>query len=453
MENKIFRFLTLRRYRITLVLIDICSIWLVVSAAASLAGIDKPSALYYLAAIIVWLTVATFFLLYSIWRYALKKILYAIFTSWIILNVLTFYFGKALVKRELLLWMLPVFFILMFTERMLLKRLRFYVVRGKEDKKKKVVILGIGKEAEKISKEITGCEGLDYEIAGFIDLGQEELAVEKGKILGGINNLYKIAKKENIAEVIIAPSSYTESLDKRINKIIKDHSELDLSFKIASSLYDSLLGKLKVGRAPNLFLLEISSASDKKIYFIYKRLLDFFSSFFILLISSPVLLLIALILKICEKGPVFYKQKRLGINGKPFILYKFRSMVPDAESKTGPVWAEKNDTRVTAFGRFLRKTSLDEFPQFWNVLRGDMSLVGPRPERPHFVKKHKELQGRRMNVKPGVTGLAQVNGRYNLGVRHKVKYDYIYLKNCSFNLDLKILFETIWVVLTGRGVK
>jgi exopolysaccharide biosynthesis polyprenyl glycosylphosphotransferase len=453
MKNKILRFLQLRRYRISLVLIDAVVVWLVVSAAAFLSGASKASNLYHLVVIGTWVITATFFLLYSIWRYSIKKIIFAVFSSWIFLNVLTFYFGRAPEKREFLLWMLPLFFIFMLGERILLKTIRFYVTKEGQGEEKRAVVLGIGKEAEKISKEITGCEGLNYEITGFIDLGQDELAVEKSKILGGINNLYKIVKKENISEAIIAPSSYTESLDKEINKIIKDHSELDLSFKIASSLYDSLLGKLKVGRAPNLFLLDISSESDKKIYFIYKRLLDFFGSFFILLIFSPVLLLIALILKICEKGTVFYKQKRLGIDGKPFVLYKFRSMVPDAEKDTGPVWAEVKDSRVTPFGRFLRKTSLDEFPQFWNVLKGDMSLVGPRPERPHFVKKHKELQGRRMNVKPGVTGLAQVNGRYNLGVRHKVKYDYIYLKNCSFSLDLKILFETIWVVLTARGVK
>ncbi|MCF7916710.1 MAG: sugar transferase [Candidatus Omnitrophica bacterium] len=452
MKNEIFRFLTLRRYRITLVLIDICCIWLVVSTAAAITGTGKPSVLYYLVAIIVWLVVAIFFLLYSVWRYTLKKILCAVFTSWIFLNVLTFYFGKSLVKRELLLWMFPVFFMFMLIERILLKTLRFYRVKSKKEKEKKIVILGVGEEAEKIAQKVVNWKDLNYEIVGFVDLGQEEVEVERNKILGNINNLYKIVKQKGVSEVIIAPSLYTKAIDKKINKIIKDHSELHLSFKIASYLYDSLLGKLKIGLPSDFFLIDVGAESDKKIYFIYKRLLDFFGSFIILLLFSPILLLISFILKNYKGASVFYKQQRLGADGRQFTLYKFRSMVPDAENKTGPVWTKENDSRVTPFGRFLRKTSLDEFPQFWNVLKGDMSLVGPRPERPYFVKKYKELQGKRMNVKPGVTGLAQVNGRYDLNARHKAKYDYIYLKNCSFGLDLKILFETIWVVLTAKGV-
>jgi exopolysaccharide biosynthesis polyprenyl glycosylphosphotransferase len=452
MKNKILRFLQLRRYRISLVLIDAVVVWLVVSAAAFLSGASKASNLYYLVVIGTWFIAATFFLLYSVWRYALAKIFYAIVSSWIFLNVLTFYFGQAHEKREFLLWMLPLFFIFMLGERILLKAIKFYVAKNNQ-KEEKALILGTGEEAKTIADEIRDSEGLNYKIIGFIKLGDKEIKVNQDKVLGTINNLYKIAKKENITDVIIAPSLYISSLEKIINKIVKDHSELNLSFKIAPYLHDTLLGKLEMNWIPGLFLLGVNPGSNKNIYFIYKRLLDIFGSFFILLFSSLILFIAALIIKFSDRGPIFYKQKRLGVDGKPFVLYKFRSMVFDAEKDTGPVWAEARDSRVTPFGRFLRKTSLDEFPQFWNVLKGDMSLVGPRPERSHFIQKHKELQGKRMNLKPGVTGLAQVNGRYELDIRHKTKYDYIYIKNCSFGLDLKILFETIWVVLTARGVK
>ncbi len=452
MKNKILRFLQLRRYRISLVLIDAVVVWFVVAAAVFLTGASKASNLYYLVVIGTWFITATFFLLYSIWRYSVKKIILAVFFSWIFLNVLTFYFGQASEKREFLLWMLPLFFIFMLGERILLKTIRFYRAKGGQ-KEERALILGAGKEAKAIADKIRGSEGLNYKIVGFVQLEDKEIEAEQVKVLGTINNLYKIAKKEKITDVIVAPSLYTPSLEKTINKIIRDHSELNLSFKIAPYLHDSLIGKLEIDWIPGLFLLSVNPQSDKKIYFIYKRLLDIFSSFFILLLTSPILLIAALIVKFSDFGPVFYKQERLGVEGKPFILYKFRSMVIDAEKDTGPVWAGTKDSRVTPFGRFLRKTSLDEFPQFWNVLKGDMSLVGPRPERPYFVEKHFELQGKRMNVKPGVTGLAQVNGRYELNVRHKAKYDYIYLKNCSFGLDLKILFETVWVVLTGRGAK
>jgi len=177
----------------------------------------------------------------------------------------------------------------------------------------------------------------------------------------------------------------------------------------------------------------------------------------VLVIGFPFLALIALAIRLDSKGPILYVQKRVGRGGQIFTLYKFRSMVQDAEAKTGPVWAGKNDPRITRVGRVLRKLHLDEIPQFINVLKGDMSLVGPRPERPSFVDEFRTaipLYERRLNVKPGITGWAQVKHKYDeslTDVIDKLRYDLFYLENMSLALDLKIIFSTMGIVIRGRG--
>ncbi len=181
------------------------------------------------------------------------------------------------------------------------------------------------------------------------------------------------------------------------------------------------------------------------------RGLDVIVSLILLVIASPVMGVLALLIKLTSPGEVIYKQQRVGKNGSIFTLYKFRSMIPDAERHTGPVLARPDDHRVTPIGRFMRRTRLDELPQLFNVLKGDMSLVGPRPERPYFVYRHKALRGVRLLVRPGITGLAQIRGAYDLRPEHKLKYDYLYIRNRSVWLNLAILVRTIPVVLRKVG--
>lgn len=165
----------------------------------------------------------------------------------------------------------------------------------------------------------------------------------------------------------------------------------------------------------------------------------------------PLLGVISLLIKIFSPGRAFYKQQRVGKNGKLFTLYKFRTMINNAEKHIGPVWAAKDDSRVTPVGKILRKTRLDELPQLFNILWGDMSLVGPRPERPCFVKQHQALQGVRLAVKPGLTGLAQIRSFYNLKPAHKIKYDYLYIQKRSLLLNLYILAQTVPVIFSKKG--
>jgi len=181
------------------------------------------------------------------------------------------------------------------------------------------------------------------------------------------------------------------------------------------------------------------------------RAFDVMGSLVILLLASPVMLVLTLVLAVSPSGPVLYRQARVGKGGRIFTLHKFRTMVENAEKNTGPVWAARNDPRVTRLGRILRRTHLDELPQLFSVLAGYMSLVGPRPERPYFVRQYEALQGLRLAVKPGVTGLAQIRGCYDLKPEHKARYDSLYIKRRSLRLNLYILSKTVPVVLTHKG--
>lgn len=198
-----------------------------------------------------------------------------------------------------------------------------------------------------------------------------------------------------------------------------------------------------------------SKIGKSSIYIAMKRVFEVLFSISLLLFTFPVLVLTALAIKLESPGPVFYRQERNGLGGNPFNVIKFRSMRVDAE-KNGPQWATKNDNRVTRVGQFIRKTRIDELPQLLNVLRGEMSLIGPRPERPMFTEQfEKEIPGfkNRLLVKPGLTGWAQVNGGYDITPREKLELDLYYIEKQSFSLDFQILLKTVWVVLSGSGAR
>ena len=191
----------------------------------------------------------------------------------------------------------------------------------------------------------------------------------------------------------------------------------------------------------------------------FKRGFDIVVSIVGLIVSFPILLISILILKVTSHGPALFRQTRVGMNGYFFDIFKLRTMVVNAESQTGPVWARENDPRVTSFGKFLRRSRFDEIPQLVNVLRGEMSIIGPRPERPEFVNiLSREIcdYQKRLQVRPGITGLAQIKQAYDVtikDVRRKVKFDLLYIKRMCFLTDLRILFGTVAVVLTGRGAR
>lgn len=221
------------------------------------------------------------------------------------------------------------------------------------------------------------------------------------------------------------------------------------------SIYEILLGRMQNLRINDLPLLELRVDPPSALYSWIKRSFDIALALAMLVICSPLMLVVATLIKLTtDKGSVLFSQIRVGLNGKPFPMIKFRTMIDNAEQLTGAVLASKNDPRITKVGRFLRKTRMDELPQLWNVLKGDMTFVGPRPERPVFVHAFEEkIPGyrERTRVRPGVTGLAQVNGNYESSPETKLKYDLAYITNQSILLDFRLLFRTVKTVLTRAG--
>jgi exopolysaccharide biosynthesis polyprenyl glycosylphosphotransferase len=253
--------------------------------------------------------------------------------------------------------------------------------------------------------------------------------------------------------VIESNGSSRENLLRIISRLTETKYEIYVSPKCYPLVYQYFLIQ-KVPDSP--FLKVIFHPLSTWDQFL-KRVIDIVLSITTLMILAPFLLVLGFFIKLDDPGPVFYKQRRVGFRGKEFILYKFRSMISDAERHTGPVWAQKNDARITRIGKIMRPFRLDELPQLFNVLKGDMSFVGPRPERPAFVetlKKNVPFYSLRLTVHPGITGLAQVKHTYDTSVddvRRKLTYDLEYVNNMSLNLDLKIFLKTVLTVLKKEG--
>jgi len=320
---------------------------------------------------------------------------------------------------------------------------------------RKVLVLGAGPMAQKIGSLIAETNH-QHVLMGYhkCDCASEVVSVPEHAIVGNGNGLMKAVEQVKAQKIVVSISEQRGTLP------IRDMLSCKLNgveIVDAPSFYEELNGKLLLENIrPSWFIFSdgfrITPAKR-----ISKRIVDFILAIIGMLMSAPLLPVIALAIKIGSKGPVFFKQVRVGEREKPFVLYKFRTMRQDAESTTGPVWAQKSDDRVTRVGRVLRKVRLDEIPQIFNVVKGEMSLIGPRPERPEFVQKLKQIipyYSERHFVKPGITGWAQTKYPYGASVEdaiEKLRFDLFYIKKLSFFFDLLIILETIKVVLFGRG--
>ena len=318
------------------------------------------------------------------------------------------------------------------------------------------VIVGLNEQALNLYEMIRSYPALGYRVVGFLPMERrnQKSPYKHAPVLGGVHDLPTIIDQRKIKQVLIALDSKEHD---KLLRVIASCNGHDVSMKIIPDLYDIVSGQARTNQIYGFPLIEVTPLLMPPWEQAAKRLIDILVSFSVLFIGFPVWLLIGLAIKIDSKGPVFYAQERVGKEGEIFRIIKFRSMNKDAELESGPVWAHRKDPRATQVGKLLRRLRLDEIPQFINVLRGDMSLVGPRPERPFFVEKlSKEflLYARRLKVRPGITGWAQVKHKYDESledVKTKVKYDLFYIENMSLRMDLKILLNTIYVVLTGRG--
>ncbi len=316
------------------------------------------------------------------------------------------------------------------------------------------LIVGFNEKGKEIFDLLKKYPALGYRVVGFIRTDKRKGGEYNGvKVLGNVDKINEIIKEHDVKEIIFALDSNEH--DKLLDLIGRCDEEVN--FKIVPDLYDAISGLARTNQIYGFPLIEIMPELMKPWEKVAKRLIDVLVSLVVLVVGLPLWILITILIKIDSRGPVIYKQERVGKDGKIFTLYKFRSMYENAEAMTGPTWATKNDPRVTRVGRILRKLHLDEVPQFFNVLKGDMSLIGPRPERPMFVEKlSKEipLYRRRLKVKPGITGWAQVKYKYDESiedVKKKLQYDLFYIENMSLRMDLKIIAYTILHVLSGKG--
>ena len=318
-----------------------------------------------------------------------------------------------------------------------------------------VVIIGSGERSAYVIDKLLGHRQQLYRVIGFIKTYNEvKNETKKLKYLGDEKNLKDIIAKNPVSDIVIA----LDNMDhQHIMRLISIINGAPVSIKIVPDLYEVISGLARTEQISGLPLIEVNFQESTWSSSGMKRLLDFILSLVAIISLVPFSILIGIIIKLTSKGPIIYSQERLGYNGLPYKIYKFRSMVVDAEDESGPVWALDNDPRITPVGKILRKYRIDELPQLINVFLGQMSLIGPRPERPYFIEKLKEkfpLYERRFRVRPGITGWSQIKHPSDLeeeDVRQKLRYDFYYIENLSFNLDLKILISTIVVVLSGKG--
>jgi Undecaprenyl-phosphate glucose phosphotransferase len=311
---------------------------------------------------------------------------------------------------------------------------------------KRVLIAGAGELGRIVADKVLEHRELGYKVVGFVDdrAGGDVLGYRGLPLLGTLSEASEILQRERIDQLYVALP--LEEHVKMVSLVESANREI-VDIKVVPDLVQVIALRARLEELDGIPIINIHDVPLKGINSVLKRSIDFLISGAALLFLAPLVGLIALLVRVTSNGPAFFQQERMGLDGKRFHAWKFRSMYDGAERETGPVWAREDDPRCTPVGKLLRRSSLDEIPQLWNVLRGDMSLVGPRPERPFFVEQFKHRIPQYMlrhKVKAGLTGWAQVNGwRGNTSLEKRIEYDLYYIENWSVSLDFKILWLTL----------
>lgn len=393
-------------------------------------------------------------------REVLINVLFGTVTSFCLLSVVYYLYPEVMLGRGVLMISLLIFSLLQFCWHAL------YLVGNRNPRfSQRVLILGTGDLAARMG-ELISSDTNNYVLAGYASCdvigthGDERdiipIAVPESDIVGDAKDLLATALEARADLLVVALSESGEHFP--ANDVLKCRLN-NIQIMDAPSIYELAEGKLLLESITPRWLIFSQGFHITTLFSFFKRIADIALSITGLLLTLPFFPVIAIAIKMDSKGPVFFRQLRVGNREKPFTLFKFRTMRQDAEQLSGAVWAEKNDPRVTGFGSFLRNSRVDEIPQLLNVLKGNMSFVGPRPERPEFVEQLKKIipyYSKRHFIRPGLTGWAQVRYPYGASVEdavEKLRYDLFYIKNITPFLDTLIFFETIKVVLFGRGVR
>jgi len=368
-----------------------------------------------------------------------------------IILAIVYYFIPAAMISRLVFW----FGLLVTSLAISLYRFLYYIVLRKRMFVERVVIIGTGKLANDIATEIEGRQDSACNVLAFVGNREPKFNPNDVPVIENLGDIRTKIPSDDIERIIVAQD------DRRGSTPVRDLLEYKMrgvAIELGVSFYERMTGKVLVERVDPSWIIFSEGFTLGRLKYLLKRMLDIFSAGVLLILSLPVMIVSAIIIKLESPGPIFYLQERVGENNSIFKVIKFRSMRADAE-KNGAVWAKENDNRVTRFGKFIRMVRIDELPQLWNVLKGEMSLVGPRPERKIFIDellKDIPYYDIRHGVKPGVTGWAQVCYPYGASKEdalRKLEYDLYYIKNISLALDMLVIFHTVKTVLFGKGAR
>jgi len=384
-------------------------------------------------------------------RELVLRLAQALGLAWVALALAFYLYPRLMLGRGISLISLPLALGLMVGWR-----LSIHWFLGHPDWGERILIVGSGNLAVEVAREVLNRPDAGYRIVGFVGTDSELLgkSLINPRVIGLTEELDTVVKREGIDRIVVAMGERRGQLptDKLLQLSLAGH----VSIEEGASFYERVTGRVSLSMMRPSWLIFSGRGRQLKFEVIIRSTVHRLVALIGAILSLPIVLLTAILIKLDSRGPVFYKQERIGKNGRHFVLTKFRSMKVDAE-KAGPVWATRDDDRTTRVGRIIRKIRIDEIPQFWNILRGEMSFVGPRPERPHFVAQLAQeipYYEQRHLIAPGLTGWAQIKYPYGASIedaRQKLQYDLFYIKNHSLMLDGIILFETIKIILFGRG--
>jgi sugar transferase (PEP-CTERM system associated) len=386
-------------------------------------------------------------------RELVLRLVQALGLAWIALAFSFYAYPGLMLGRSVTLIALPLALALMVSWRICI-----HWFLGHPSFGERILVVGSGKLAVEVAREVLNRPDAGYRIVGFVGTDSEQLgkSLINPRVIGLTEDLDEIVKREDIDRIVVAMGERRGQLP--TDKLLQLSLAGQVSIEEGATFYERVTGRVSLNMIRPSWLIFTGRGRQVKLEAVTRSAVHWLVAFVGLLLSLPIVGLTAILIKLDSRGPVFYRQERVGRNGRNFVLVKFRSMRTDAE-KTGPVWASKSDDRTTRVGRIIRKVRIDEIPQFWNILRGEMSFVGPRPERPHFVAQlAKEIPyyEQRHLIPPGLTGWAQIKYPYGASIedaRQKLQYDLFYIKNHSLVLDAIVLFETIKIILFGRGAQ
>ena len=385
----------------------------------------------------------------------MMRLLQAIGFSSILLAVVYFWAPQAMIGRGVFLVAAVLIIAAIVTWRLL-----FAWVSKRAAPRERLLLVGTGAAAVSLARELhERRQELGVDIVGFVDPDPARVgtAVINPGVIGAIDDISTLVSSLAVDRVVVSLSDARGKLP--MQRLLDMRTQSGITFDHLTDVYEQYTGKIAVENLRPSWLIFSSGFRKSRLLAASKRIFDITGGVIGLVIGLPIMAVVAVLVRLSSPGAVLYSQERVGLNGRVFRIHKFRSMRADAEAVTGPVWSTANDTRVTPIGRFLRLTRLDELPQLWNVLRGDMSIVGPRPERPEFVSQLTEtipFYGQRHVVKPGLTGWAQVRYTYGATIEdaiEKLQYDLYYIKNMSLALDIVTVIETIKIVILRRGAR